>query len=90
LLQEGIADETYESYSRNVERQLLGGYLRLHGVLPPWSGIWGSRVSAGYVPVPAARPRDTVQASARVCHLPTDRIGDMGTPLGIKMSCQLR
>ena len=48
VLQEGLADELYEPYSRNAEGQLLEGYRQAHGRLPPWNGIGGSRVGAGY------------------------------------------
>ena len=74
LLQEtGMADETYESYSRNLERQLLGGYRRLHGVLPPCSGIWGSRVGAGYVPNNSAAWVDYTTGEKMVWLLRTGR-----------------
>lgn len=49
VLQEGLADEDYEPFSRNAEGQLLEGYRRVYGALPPWNSIGGSRVGAGYV-----------------------------------------
>jgi hypothetical protein len=73
LLQDGIADETYESYSRNLERQLLEGYRRPHGVLPPWSGIWGSRVGAGYLPNDSAAWVDYTTGEKMVWLLRTRR-----------------
>lgn len=33
VLQEGLADETYEPFARNAEGQLLEGYRRVHGAL---------------------------------------------------------
>jgi len=48
VLQEGLADELYEPYSRNAEGQLLEGYRQAHGRLPAWNGVGGSRVGAGY------------------------------------------
>ncbi|MCW2689819.1 MAG: Excinuclease subunit domain protein [Mycobacterium sp.] len=48
VLQEGLADEIYEPYSRNAEGQLLEGYRQAHRRLPPWNGIGGSRVGVGY------------------------------------------
>lgn len=49
VLQEGLADESVEPYSRNGEGQLLEGYRRVHGKLPPWNLIGGSRLGAGFV-----------------------------------------
>lgn len=49
VLQESLADETYEPFARNAEGQLLEGYRRVHGQLPPWNQIGGSRTGAGYV-----------------------------------------
>jgi hypothetical protein len=48
VLQEGLADELYEPYSRNAEGQLLEGYRQAHGCFPPWNNVGGSRVGAGY------------------------------------------
>ncbi len=49
VLQESLADETYEPFARNAEGQLLEGFRRVHGALPPWNEIGGSRTGAGYV-----------------------------------------
>jgi hypothetical protein len=49
VLQEGMADETYEPFARNAEGQLLEGFRRVHSKLPPWNQIGGSRTGAGYV-----------------------------------------
>lgn len=49
VLQGGIADETYEPFSRNAEGQLLEGYKRVHGGLPPWNKIGASQTGAGFV-----------------------------------------
>jgi hypothetical protein len=49
VLQEAMADEEYEPYARNAEGQLLEGFRRFHGVLPPWNRVPGSRVGASFV-----------------------------------------
>lgn len=49
VLQEAMADETYEPFARNAEGQLLEGYRKIHGRLPPWNRIGGSRVGASHV-----------------------------------------
>lgn len=49
VLQEGLADEGHEPFSRNAEGQLLEGYRRVHGELPPWNEVGGSRTGAGFV-----------------------------------------
>lgn len=49
VLQEAMADEEYEPYARNAEGQLLEGFRRFRGVLPPWNRVPGSRVGASFV-----------------------------------------
>lgn len=48
VIQEGLADESYEPYSANAEGQLIEGYRALHGRLPLWNKIGGSRHGARY------------------------------------------
>lgn len=49
VLQEALADEEYEPYARNAEGQLLEGYRRFHGRLPPWNNMGGSTRGAEFV-----------------------------------------
>jgi hypothetical protein len=53
ILQEALADEEYEPYARNAEGQLLEGYRKFHGKLPPWNSVGGSRRGATFVAITA-------------------------------------
>lgn len=48
VIQDAIGDDTYGEFSSTAEGQLIEGFRVLHGQLPPWNKIGGSKAGATF------------------------------------------